>query len=598
MTRRPALLAVLLLAALQAMANLYWLDQDEGIQYTDAAFHYSQIIEHAEALSQGSQAMEQQRLNDEKLRYGSLFYYLAAPLALVGSSTANSILMGLSVLLWPLLLLGCHALGAELADSKQRHRTGLLCAAIAGLLPGLFNYSRVLVLDLTLAITVCWSTALLLRSLRSPGSPGIPGATALLTMAAGLAIKVNALAFLAGPLWIAGSAALSKAAAGQPRRQPLRFIAIFMGALLLTGWLLLGSRGAAILETARDSTWPGKLIGYASQGSLGQYANHYLSFVRSQSWEVLYYSTLQSFTPLWLAAVIVACAAYFVRPVEAQHKKVERQRQKLVFSALAIPLFGVIFVLRDIYDERYLIPLLPLCAALTARASLAIAHARCRVFIISLGLLAGSLNFNVISFNVLPELRPLACTTAAGWAPKARVGDRLWLCALYPEYHFMDRSSSPLPRTVAGPLLGQKGELALHQVEQLLAPLRAELNRPLAATFLDDLYEFFYRSYNHSLAQAGSREALFRHQDLHLLSKCTDRPWLEALFESLQGIEQTIAQSDVVIMRFGNPSDPSDTALRGRRCIIFWQQQQDWRHLGDVDLADGTSIRLYRRRSN
>ena len=50
-------------------------------------------------------------------------------------------------------------------------------------------------------------------------------------------------------------------------------------------------------------------------------------------------------------------------------------------------------------------------------------------------------------------------------------------------------------------------------------------------------------------------------------------------------------------MRYGSPDDPSDTALRGRRCIIFWQQQRHWLHMGDVALNDGTSVRLYRRKA-
>jgi hypothetical protein len=75
-----------------------------------------------------------------------------------------------------------------------------------------------------------------------------------------------------------------------------------------------------------------------------------------------------------------------------------------------------------------------------------------------------------------------------------------------------------------------------------------------------------------------------------------DRGWLTALFESIDGIESTIANSDVVIMRYGSPDDPGDTALRGRRCIIFWQQQRHWLHLGDVSLIDGTFVRLYRRK--
>ena len=160
--RRWAALLVLLLAAFQIAANLLWLSHDEGVQYTDAAFHYSQVVERHQALLQGAEALQEQSRTDERQRYGSLYYLVATGISLITGAQAPALLAGLSVLLWPLLLLGAYRLGFELAHPKRREQTGLLTATFAGLVPGLFNYSRVLVLDLPLAIAVCWSIALLL----------------------------------------------------------------------------------------------------------------------------------------------------------------------------------------------------------------------------------------------------------------------------------------------------------------------------------------------------------------------------------------------------------------------------------------------------
>jgi len=597
--RQRAVVLVLLLAALQVAANLLWLSWDEGVQYTDAAFHYSQVVERSEALRLGSEAIEEQRRSDEKQRYGSFYYLLATAVSLLTGNEAGALLGGLSILLWPLLLLGTYRLGFELAKPGQGERAGLVTAALAGLTPGLFNYTRVLVLDLPLTVAVCWSMALLLGAIREPERARSRWWGAGIALTIGLAIKINALAFLIGPLWVSARAPLRALRKEDPRR--FVKIAGASAGLVALGccWMLLGSRSNAIIETARDSTWPGQLVAYTRDGVLSAYPGHYLEALRAHSWEIVYYSTLQSFTPLLLVVVLTSATWFFARGRGCREPLAHTQRD-LVFWALVVPLVGVLFLLRDIYDERYLLPLLPLSAALVASALWDIPHRLLRTGALTALLIGATFNFAVVSFDVYPTLRPLACSTASGWAPGSRVGDRLWLCALYPEYHFMDRPSSPLGAEDRGELEGRNGTIALQAIEELLRPLHSELGRPLAATFLDDLYPLFYRSYDQSLRrtlQGSESPPLFRQQDLLLLSKCMDRSWLTALFESIDGIEETIANSDVVIMRYGSPDDPSDTALRGRRCIIFWQQQRHWLHMGDVALNDGTSVRLYRRKA-
>jgi|GEM_PF-1643181 len=594
--RQRAVVLVLLLAALQVSANQLWLSLDEGIQYTDAAFHYSQVVERGEALSGGSEALAEQRRTDEKQRYGSFYYLLATGVSLLTGSEAKDLLGGLSLVLWPLLLLGSFRLGFELAAPDRQVHAGLLSAAVAGMLPGLFNYTRVLVLDLPLAIAVAWATAFLLGAIRKPNEARRLWLAAGICLTLGLAIKINALAFLIGPLWVTARAPLRELRAKNNKRFVQIISAIAASTVACGCWLLLGARSSAIIETILDSTWPGKLIGYAQEGALSEYPGHYLRALQSHSWEVFYYSTLQSFSPPLLLVVLTACIWFFARKRGCKDPLAHTQRD-LVFWAIAVPTVGVVFLLGDIYDERYLLPLLPLFAALVGSMLWDIPHRLLRQGSLAAIVVGGTVNFAVISFDVLPALRPVACGTVAGWAPDSRVGDELWLCGLYPKYHFMDRSSSPLGVEDDGPLNGASGAAALRDVEALLQPLRKEMERPLAATFLDDLYPLFYRSYDQSLRRTrrDSHQApLFRQQDLLLLSKCMDREWLTALFESLDGIEKTIGGADVVVMRYGSPDNPKDTALRGRRCIVFWQQQRYWLHLGDVPLSDGTSVRVYR----
>ncbi len=311
--RRRAVVLVLLLATLQVSANHLWLSWDEGVQYTDAAFHYSQVVERSEALRSGSEAVLEQRRSDEKQRYGSFYYLLATGVSLLTGNEAGALLGGLSILLWPLLLLGTYRLGFELARPGQREHTGLITAALAGLIPGLFNYTRVLVLDLPLTVAVCWATALLLGAIREPERARSRWLGAGIALTIGLAIKINALAFLVGPLWVSARGPLR----ALRKEDPGRFVKISgTGAGLVAlsfCWLLLGSRSNAIIETALDSTWPGQLVAYTRDGVLSAYPGHYLEALRSHSWEVVYYSTLQSFTPLLLIAVLTSATWFFAR---------------------------------------------------------------------------------------------------------------------------------------------------------------------------------------------------------------------------------------------------------------------------------------------
>ncbi len=597
--RHRAVVLVLLLAALQIAVNLLWLSLDEGVQYTDAAFHYSQVSDLHMALRDGSEAIREHSRNDEQQRYGDLYYLLAAAVAFVTGPGASGLLGGLSVVLWPLLLLGVYRLGFELAHPERRHSTALLAAVVACLLPGLFNYSRVLVLDLPVAIAVCWCAALLLQSRRAEQERAAARARrwAGLWLIVGLAIKVNALAFLIGPLWVLARPGL-KELWQQDRNSLLKRAAgVTTVAAALLAWLLLGPRSDAIITTLVDSTWPGKLLGYAADGALGAYPGHYLSALRSHSWEVVYYSTLQTFSPPLLLATLAATAWFFARERGCRDADARVQRD-FVFWSLAIPVFCVVFLLRDIYDERYLVPLLPLCAALIATAALDIPKRSLRRTGIAVLLLGGSLNTAVISFDVLPGLRPLSCVTTPGWAATSRVGSQLWVCALYPEYYFMDRVTRPMGSDESGPLAGDRGDRAVDEIRELLSPTRSQLGRPLEVVFLDHLYGLFYRTFDAALTagRAGSDAGpmIFREQDLLLVSRCSDKQWLTEKFGSLEQLEATIAAADIVIMRYGTPDDPDDSALRGRRCIVFWPQAHRWQQIGSLGLEDGTSLRLYR----
>ena len=192
-----------LLCVAQIVASSLWFSADEGVQFTDAAYHYSQTIDLRNAVLGGSDGVTALRMEDERQRYGSLGYLVAASVSLITGPEASNLLLGLSILLWPLLLVGAFQLGSLLAPDPDAERCGLLSAAFIGLIPGVFNYSRVLVLDLGLTAAVLWTIVVLLRLHRAT-ERGAPTTRLLwllaLAVGAALSLKVNAVAFVLGPI--------------------------------------------------------------------------------------------------------------------------------------------------------------------------------------------------------------------------------------------------------------------------------------------------------------------------------------------------------------------------------------------------------------
>ncbi len=559
--RPRALAIILLLCALHVGANLHWLSQDAGVQFTDAAYHWGQVVEARDALTTG-RVVDLDRVED-KQRYGELVYGVATLVSVAMGPNPGKVLLGLSVLLWPLLLFGGFKLGWELAPPERRERTGLITAAFIGLVPGLFNYSRTLVLDLPLAIAVLWANVFLIRLLRDR-TRGTAIKAALWALIA-LNIKVNAIAFLAGPLWVAT----------KPWRKRLLIAAPIVAALGLLA-LAATSRFGALGTTLGEATWPGAALAYASEGALSAWPGDWLRFAWAQSWEVAYFTVLQSLSPPILLVALAASIHYFARRRGCEDP-VARAQRDAAFWWFVLPTLGVIAVLRGLYDERYVLPLLPLLAALVA-----VALAELRKPALTAAVLAGAaMNFAVISFGILPTARPFACATAPGWTASPRVDARIWLCGLYPAYEFMDRPSTPVPND---------GEAV--RALQWMEPLAAEVGHPLRAAFVDELYDLFYGLLH---------EEVVAHKTLDpaamlLVTKCRDEGWIDAMFGSVQALDTTLASHDLVVMRYGSPSEGPDQGVRGRRCAVFWDVEDRFELRDELPLPDGTSLRAYLRR--
>lgn len=578
--RRRVLLLLLLLSVLHVGANAAWLRLDEGVQFTDAAYHYSQVIELRNAVLGGPDDLAALPDQDERQRYGFAWYGVAAATSLVTGPRAVPLLTGLSLLLWPALLFGAFLLGAELAPEGRRETAGVLSALLAGAIPGIFNYSRVLVLDLPLAVAVLWAAWLLVRLLALPEGSRARRRTAWaaggVTLLA-VGIKVNALAFLAGPAWLALRPTLRRLWHQDRRRLALAAVGTLAVVVAVTAWLLLGSRGEALVETFVDATWPGKALDYRSAGTLSDYPGDWARGAWSHSWQMAYFTILQTFTPPLLVVTVLAYGWFFGRRRGCVEPLARAQRDAM-FWWWIVPVAGLLLLLRGLYDERYLVPLLPQAAALIAVALVELPWKWVRRFLVTLVLAGAVSTFAFVSFDFWPAVRPLSCTDVPGWTTDDRVGGQLWLCLAYPDYRFMDRPSVPA-----------RENWGLETLEERLLPERELLGRPLRAIFLDDLYGLFYRMFQRDL----HRGDLLRHEDMLLVTDCWDRELLASMHGSVEALKDTIRQADVVFIRWGEPAGGEDRAVRGRRCRIGWNDDGGFVLGGSRKLTDGTSLRWY-----
>lgn len=575
------LLALLGLTAAHLLVTAGWLRLDEGVQYTDAAFHYSQVSEIVHAAEDGLDGLRARADTDENQRYGGLWYAVAAVLSAATGIHPSRLILGCAGLLIPLLLFGSYVVGWELGRPERREATGLMAAALVGLLPGVFNYTRVFVLDLALAAAVLWgiaATLAALRARREDRDTRLALAAVWLTFLLAAAIKLNAVAFLLGPLWVLARPVLRSRWGAAPRRLGFEIAALSFLVGLAGVWLATGPRGPAIRRTLTEATWPGAALDHLRNGAGGELFAHYATHVRHASWDVTYTTLTSTLGPLWCLIALGSFVWFFGRRYGCEDPAGRVQRD-LVFWWFTPPALLVVGFLRGLYDERYVLPVLPLVAVLVAVALLDLRGRVARPALAGV-LLWGVLNAAFVSFPLLSTARPAACLTLPGWAPESRSGPAVWMCALYPESRFLERTTTPQPP-----------DPVIASIERRLRPERERLGRPLKAVFLDDLNETFYRLYQRDLF--GS--SLLQHEDALLVHRCWDERWMTAVFETPLQVERILAQADVVLMRHGTLAKGADRAVRGRRCTVFWRQADNFVLGGSDPVGDGTEVRFYLR---
>jgi hypothetical protein len=545
------------------MSDAIWQSRDEGIAFTDAAFHWGEALDWRLAWERGIDGVRDTLAEGERQRYGVLLHALLGALSFASGIEPARMSFLLALIVLPALGFGAYHLGREYGPEAGRDQRGVLAVALLIGFPAVANYSRVVILDLALAACSTVAIACALAAMRGAPRAGVGFVVATLL---GLATKANVLLFVAGP----GLLAFSPGGLRALRARPLRTLLI-AASVLIAAAFALSRRAPALLRTAAESTWPGALLGYAREGTLRDWPGDVAQAAFARAFEIAYYAATQTLGPPMLLGAIVLLAV----PANA-----ERPARALRWAVLPGAL-TVWLLLRDLYDERYVLPLLPPLAAALALAMQSLPR-RARQVTVVLWLGFAVVQHLCSSFDVLPSLRPLACVTLPGFGHSERVGDSLWACALYPRYRFMDRAAH-----------AHREDWGEDRIEAALASARKQAGRPLRAVFLDDLYEPFYRLHQRDrLREARGDRPLLRHEDDLLLTRCWDEAWMRSVFETRSQVESMLREADVLLFRWGEPRDGPDRAVRGRRCEVAEPLLAAFRHEADLPLEDGTAIRV------
>lgn len=575
--RWPILSFAVVLGLVAAWADAAWLAADSGTQYTDAAFHWAQFVERWTVVAAGGEGFSTLLGTDERQRYGGLWYWFAAVLGQATGPEPRAILSALAVPLRVALAVAAADLGWSFGVPGRRALTAGLFAGSTLLLPGIQNYGRVFVLDLPLTVAVLAALAAWFRLLMPGAGPLLRVVAVSLTVVAA-AIKLNALVFLVGPALVA---LRPRAGADRPR---VSWRALVMAGVL--GVLLpviLGGRLAHLGETFEDATWPGKALGYFRSGSAEHLLGDWGRSTRNQIWEIFYFSALQSLGVPWSAAGALGLGWIFARRHGCRGPLGREQRLALFLFMVPAAAFCA-FLQRSLYDERYLLPILP-AAALGVAATIADLPSRLlRVGAAVVALLGGTALAAHQHFDSFGLVEPLFCTRIEGPAGGERVGASIDLCALYPSPMFLDRSARPELDTSPATAL-----------ERRLEHASTVLGRPLSTVFLDDLYGLFYLVHQRAwLAPTIGAMPTFSAADLLLVDRCWSDQAIRDGHGSVEALDQRILGADVVVLRYGARAG-EDEILRGRRCLPFWSVRDSFVLAGDVALPDGTSARFFQR---
>lgn len=387
-------LALVLLA--HGAVNAVWITQDQTLRsfdtgpYLYAAIHLADLVQ-----EDGLRAIFWLLRGEEGGTWtGGVFLPYVALASVFGHSVVAFRMYNLlfvALLMWATLLLG-RRLHSE--------RAGLLAAALVGLYPLVYGEARQFGAD----VPGVAMTTLALAALAATDRFSLRGRTVLFGLAAGVAVMVRAQAavFLAGPAALLLAAALLRRAPLAPRRRVLLNVGLGVlvaGAVTAVWWL---GRLGAVLE---------QLLFHARAEDIHS---------SMEPSAVFYLRTLPAtISPFLLLALAAGVKGLLMQrwPPRPSWEWLHHPRMALVWTWLAC---GFLFLSATrVRQLRYLLPLVPALALITAAGLASMRHRRARQTVVAVVLAAASALWLVDSFGVHAAVRWGFEDDPASTAPRA-----------------------------------------------------------------------------------------------------------------------------------------------------------------------------------
>ncbi|MBU1862061.1 MAG: glycosyltransferase family 39 protein [Candidatus Omnitrophica bacterium] len=365
------------------MSNYIWLQNDTTYLIHDSHHHFLFSYTVYDVMKEGMSPLfnDNLRFFQQRRWHGVFVQYCTAPFYFLFGADQDSGVMINSTIFFVILILSTYGIGKTFSNEQG----GVLSAFMVSMYPLIFNHLKVYMLDLPLTSMVALSVYLLMRT--DNFSKRVMCLLFAISFAFGILTKVNCLLFVGGPLlYVLLQLFLSKQYRNNRVYKNL-FICVLLVSLLSFSFLFF--KWKDVLSRIYGSSWLNlAYFPYRSltEGIFAQCARA-LQFIGWSIAELSNYSVSVFFFIIFLYSLI-------------NRGKAKHMHDIILFIWILLPLAVLAIVFRYPNDARYLMPILPPIAIISARGIVNIKQTLLRMVVLSLVVVFGCIQYFAISFGI------------------------------------------------------------------------------------------------------------------------------------------------------------------------------------------------------
>ncbi len=392
---------LLIIILFHVINNYIWLRNDTSYLMHDSHHHFLFSLNVFNEMKQSiiplpSRVFERGMMHNRW--HGILVGYVTAPFYFITGMSQDMGVMINTTLFFIILILSTYGIGKIIFNQQA----GLLSAFIIGMYPQIFNHLRIYMLDLPLTALVCLSIYFLLRSEKFTRK--YYSFLFCFTFVLGFLIKFNYLIFIIGPLGVILFKKVTDQNFNMKIKKDIAYkICIGISILLILSFPFMKLKLISILNRIYDSTWIKQLctaVFIQKNNSIGPFMLEWLVAI-GKYWLWLVhemYNTIISF--FFLFIFVVSLILFLKRKIKYK---------SLIFMWIFLPLIIMSLFIYFSYPfhslDRYVMPILPPIAIISAVTIMSINYKIIKKFIIFFVLTFGIFQYSAISYNLslLPE---------------------------------------------------------------------------------------------------------------------------------------------------------------------------------------------------